>query len=143
MGKLVELVDYIKHNVDWLDDVLTRMSVDDLVEDFGYFNAALHVLQSSIQALIDLMYRIIVLVGERPPKSYSNAPELLVRYKIFDEDEKDDIIEMIGFRNILVHRYLDIDREIIHDILLERKYRNILKYAYKILRYAQDKKYDP
>ena len=35
----------------------------------------------------------------------------------FGDDLRETWIRMIGFRNILVHDYLDIDREIVHDVL--------------------------
>ncbi|MBS7252177.1 MAG: DUF86 domain-containing protein [Candidatus Freyarchaeota archaeon] len=51
--------------------------------------------------------------------------------------------KVIGFRNILVHTYLDVNTNIVLKILKERKYHNILKIALKILKYAHEKKIDP
>lgn len=34
-----------------------------------------------------------------------------------DEALERQWMRMIGFRNILVHNYLDIDRDIVHDVL--------------------------
>ena len=67
-------------------------------------------LQLAIEALIDL--------GE--VDLYADIPALLAKNQHLEEGAKERWIQMIGFRNILVHEYLDIDREIVYDVLQER-----------------------
>ena len=53
-------------------------------------------------------------------KEVVRIPALLAQNQHLDESSAEKWIQMIGFRNILVHEYLDIDREIVYDVLQER-----------------------
>ncbi len=48
---------------------------------------------------------------------YSDIPEILATKDYIDLALKEEWIRMIGFRNTLVHEYIDIDREIVFDVL--------------------------
>ena len=41
----------------------------------------------------------------------------LRKYGYIDSDMEKELLQMIGFRNTLVHDYLEIDRRIVYDIL--------------------------
>ncbi|QOJ78714.1 hypothetical protein IG193_08185 [Infirmifilum lucidum] len=49
----------------------------------------------------------------------------------------------IGFRNVLVHGYLRVNREYGIDVPTERKYREMLDIARSIVKHASDKGLDP
>ncbi|MDO9530479.1 MAG: DUF86 domain-containing protein [Syntrophales bacterium] len=55
--------------------------------------------------------------GALPVNSYGDVPAILAETNHIDDDLKNKWIRMIGFRNILIHDYLEIDRKIVHDIL--------------------------
>jgi len=46
-----------------------------------------------------------------------DIPSLMRSRGYIDEDIEAQWIKMIGFRNILVHEYLDVDREIVYETL--------------------------
>ena len=48
---------------------------------------------------------------------HSDIPSILAQRGYIDDFLKEKWIQMIGFRNILVHDYLDIDRRIVHKVL--------------------------
>lgn len=52
--------------------------------------------------------------------------------ELIGEDEEKFLIAVVGFRNIIVHEYSDIDLSIVEEILKERKYRKILQISLKI-----------
>lgn len=48
---------------------------------------------------------------------YSDIPEILMNKGYIDAGLREKCLQMIGFRNILVYEYLEIDRQIVFDIL--------------------------
>ena len=51
---------------------------------------------------------------------YSDIPTILAENEYIDTELKERWIQIIGFRNVLVHEYLDIDRGIVYDVLHHR-----------------------
>ena len=49
--------------------------------------------------------------------SYSDIPLILSQHGYLSDDLKETWIRMIGFRNTLVHEYIDIDRDIVYNVL--------------------------
>jgi uncharacterized protein YutE (UPF0331/DUF86 family) len=52
-------------------------------------------------------------------ESYRDIPFILAEHGYIDRALSEKWIQMIGFRNILVHDYLDLDREIVYRVLQE------------------------
>lgn len=51
---------------------------------------------------------------------YSDIPTILAENGYIDAQLKEYWIQIIGFRNVLVHDYLDIDRKIVYEVLQHR-----------------------
>ena len=51
--------------------------------------------------------------------SASDIPRLLCEKGYFGEELREPWIRMIGFRNVLVHDYLDVDRLVVHQVLCD------------------------
>lgn len=113
-----------------------------MVNDFTLLNAALHILQTSIQSLIDMSAHLLSELGEKPPATYGELAENLSKQQVISNSESKLAKKLIGFRNILVHTYLKVDINLLLEILEERKYHDILNIALKILKYAHEKKID-
>jgi uncharacterized protein YutE (UPF0331/DUF86 family)/predicted nucleotidyltransferase len=71
--------------------------------------------QLIIQALLDLGLMIITVLGGRRPKEYSEVGELLSDLGVLDEKDAKLLRAMSGMRNILVHAYANIRRDIVTD----------------------------
>ncbi|WP_231918339.1 DUF86 domain-containing protein [Saccharolobus solfataricus] len=65
-------------------------------------------------------------------KGYKDCVRRLKENELIGEDEEKFLIAVVGFRNIIVHEYSDIDLSIVEEILKERKYRKILQISLKI-----------
>ena len=85
---------------------------DFMVEDVFVLN-----LQRSIQASIYLANIIIAKEGWRLPSSYKDSFKELFNQKIIDQKTCDQMSRMVGFRNIAVHEYQELKREILASIL--------------------------
>ena len=48
---------------------------------------------------------------------YSDIPKIMAEKEFIPSELEEKWISMIGFRNTLVHEYIDIDRKIVYDVL--------------------------
>ncbi|MEM2946968.1 MAG: HepT-like ribonuclease domain-containing protein [Candidatus Bathyarchaeia archaeon] len=69
--------------------------------------------QLTMQALLDLGVMVISAAGGRTPKGYSEIGTLLAELSLLDEKDAKILKSMAGMRNILVHAYATIDRELV------------------------------
>ncbi len=74
-------------------------------------------LQRAIQATIDISNNIIKENNLDLPKSYKNAFEILYKYNYINKNLKENMIKIVGFRNIIIHDYQTINIEILKSIL--------------------------
>lgn len=109
-------LDVIPENLEKLA-LLRAMSSEEFTSDFRNIDSALHRLQTSIQALVDLGGYIIASLGLRTPSTNGEVIEILVEHGLLDPEQRDRYISMIQFRNRIVHFYNDISLKIIYQIL--------------------------
>ncbi len=74
-------------------------------------------LQRAIQACIDLANIIIAKEGLGLPNTYRQSFEILFNHQIINEDTKTILCKMVGFRNISVHDYGQINPEIVRSLV--------------------------
>lgn len=80
--------------------------------------AAERYLQVAIQAALDIANHIIASSSlERPSKESSEVFGILAKEKIISENLSEDLIAATGYRNVLVHEYLEVDRHRTYDII--------------------------
>lgn len=99
---------------------LQRYALDEFVDQPERYGSAERFLQLAIESLNDIGNHIIADDGLGIVASYRDIPQRLCEHGVIDESLRDIWMEVIGFRNILVHDYLRIDRAIVHDILQNR-----------------------
>ena len=96
---------------------LQRYSVEAFIGNPEHYGSAERFLQLAIETLTDMGNHVIAELGLGTVDSYRDIPEILAKHGHIDHAARDRWIEMIGFRNILVHDYLDVDREIVYRAL--------------------------
>lgn len=74
-------------------------------------------LHLAIECVIDIANHIIADMRYRKPDSNKEIFEILFENKIINSNLKISLCNMAGFRNILVHDYVKLDREIVYDII--------------------------
>lgn len=111
-------LDLIPENLEKLE-TLSQKSQDEFIADFRNIDSSLHRLQTSIQALIDIGGYIIASLGLKTPSTNAEVIEILSDCGLIAKEDKDRYIQMIQFRNRVVHFYNDIEVEIIYQIVQE------------------------
>ena len=91
-------------------------------------------LQVAAQACIDIANHIIADRGYRTPQGYADCFAVLLEEGIVPADLADKMKMVAGFRNILVHDYLDIDNKIVYQSLKHLDdFGEFAKHVYNLL----------
>lgn len=113
-----------------LETTFRPLSEKELVTDETLYNAAEHHLQIAIQCCLDMANHIVAALGlAAPEKEASEVFFTLAREKIISQDFATIMKEVTGYRNIVVHGYLKVDRH--------KTYENIQKELTDLAKFAQ------
>lgn len=116
-------VELIRRRLNKLDEYLAilyglrRYSFEEFTAEPERYGSAERFLQLTIEALSDIGNHLVADLDLGTVDSYSDIPYLLWEADYIDVDKREQWVRMIGFRNILVHDYLDVDRKRVYDIL--------------------------
>ncbi len=100
-----------------------------------------HTLQLAIQAALDVASHIVSDDRLGEPKTNSQLFEILARHGWIVEDLGEVLRQVVGFRNILVHGYSDVDLSIVRKIV-ENDLGDLLDFAKAIRRRLSERKSD-
>ena len=111
-------LDTVEENLGNLER-LSRFSYDEFTAEFWYLGSAVHLLQTSIEALVDISRYVIHSLGLPSADAYRQVPTVLVDAGYIDETSAEIYDRMVRFRNLIVHHYYRVDPENIYNILTE------------------------
>lgn len=106
LQKLDEYVNYLRE--------MQKVNKNQFVKDYHFFGLAERYLQLSIEVLLDVGKLLIVIKGLKRPEENQEIFSTLCDEKIISEKLAGNLIGIANFRNILVHDYEKIDREIVY-----------------------------
>ncbi|MEX2541153.1 MAG: DUF86 domain-containing protein [Trueperaceae bacterium] len=98
---------------------LGRYSFDEFIEEPERYGSAERFLQLAVEALMDMGAHLVATRGLGTITRYRDIPTLLKDHGYVNAEQCERWIKIIGFRNILVHDYLEVDRRIVHSVLQE------------------------
>ena len=103
-----------------LDTVLSRLRSlgavnEQQLEDWVLHSAIERSLQVAVEIVIDICHRLNSLSGRSPAASARDAVEGCVKLGVLSST--DTLSHMIGFRNLVVHRYEHVETQILIDIV--------------------------
>lgn len=124
-------IDVIIDNLEKLH-ILKSKTYNNFISDFRNIDSALHRLQTSIQALLDIGSYIIASLGLRTPNTNAEIIEILNEAGYLSADKTRTYIEMSQFRNRIVHLYNHIDTKVLYDILIN-ELTDIKEFYMKLL----------
>ena len=90
---------------------LKGKSIDEFREDPYLQDVVERNLEVAAQSCIDIANRIISLEDLQKPSDYYRAIEILGEAGILPAEFAQDLAPIAGFRNVLVHQYLEVDQE--------------------------------
>lgn len=96
---------------------LRRYSFAEFAENPEHYGSAERFLQLAIESITDLGNHVIADLALGAVNWHSDIPKLLAQAGYLNTELQATWMRMIGFRNILVHDYLDIDQHIVYEVL--------------------------
>jgi len=87
------------------------------LDDPERYGSAERFLQLAIESTLDVGGHVIAQLHLGSIDSYRDIPTILSQHGYLEEELRERWIRMIGFRNVLVHDYVDLDRDIVFDAL--------------------------
>lgn len=96
---------------------LRRYSFEEFIADAERYGSAERFLHLAIESVTDMGNHVIAELELGIVNSYSDIPKIMAERGYVSSDLKETWIRMIGFRNALVHEYVDIDRKIVYHVL--------------------------
>ena len=72
----------------------------------------------AVQATIDLAEAVIAYKGFRKPTTMSEAFDILNEEGIISAKLTNELVKMVGFRNIITHDYEKIDYQVVYNVLI-------------------------
>ncbi len=117
--KLIHKIQYIEDNLSKLEKIKS-FSREDFLNDFIKIEAAKHLLQISVESMIDIAAHIIARKRLTAPGSSAEMFDILKDADILKEDHLSNYKLMARFRNRIVHLYNDIDDTEIFSIIQDK-----------------------
>jgi uncharacterized protein YutE (UPF0331/DUF86 family) len=87
------------------------------VRDPLIYGNAERYLQLAIQAVLDVSNHIVADMSVSLPADHREIFEILAKHKVLPRALSRRLVPMAGFRNLLVHEYLEIDRHRVYATL--------------------------
>jgi uncharacterized protein YutE (UPF0331/DUF86 family) len=84
---------------------LAALPDSEFLEDFRNVESAKHLLQTAIEAMIDVSVQLLASLKEPLPEHHAGVFEALARHGIVPARRVDTYRKMVGFRNRVVHLY--------------------------------------
>jgi uncharacterized protein YutE (UPF0331/DUF86 family) len=125
----------IREYVTLLRRIRSMANESEFVKDPLIYGNAERYLQLSIQSVLDISNHIVADRSWGLPASSTDLFELLAAHKVLSVRLSKKLISMAGFRNVLVHEYLAIDRRRVYRALQDdlRDFERFIRAVSKLL----------
>ncbi|MEA4825342.1 MAG: DUF86 domain-containing protein [Clostridium sp.] len=130
---VISRVDKLKEYLGYLKSI-KQYSKEEYINNPMIYGSSERFLHLAIECVIDIGNHVISDMRYRKPENNRDIFEVLYENKLINEKLKINLCNMAGFRNILVHDYLKIDREIVYEVILNNL-KDIEKFIKVIVEY--------
>jgi len=133
ISKLENLSDYYKI----LKDV-QKINKKSFINDYHFYSLAERYLQLCIEIMLDVGKMIINNQNLKKPEDNQSVFSVLRDEKVISQELHRQLSGIANFRNILVHDYEKIDREIVYDNL-QKNIEQFTRFRKEIAKYLTKK----
>lgn len=118
---------------------LQKINKSAFISDYHYYGLAERYLQLAIECILDVGNMLIVSFDLRKPSDRQEIIDILEEGKILSSLLTTRLSGIASFRNLLVHEYVKINREMVYKILKER-ILDLEDFAKEITKYLKKQK---
>ena len=119
-------VEVIRKRIQKLEEYLSilreiqKHPLDVFLSTPEYYGSAERFLQLSIEASIDIGNHLVADLNLGQAEWHSDIPDIFRQKGYISAELCEKWVRMIGFRNVLVHDYIDVDHKIVYEALQNR-----------------------
>ena len=111
-----------------LNRMKEEYSYNPQLDNYTHIDAMILNIERACQASIDLAMHLVAENHAGMPQTSADAYILLEKAKIISKDITKAMINMTGFRNIVIHEYQEIDMNILRAIA-ENEYKSLIEFC--------------
>lgn len=135
--RITSRIEEMRRRVKLLEKDFKPISEDKLVTNENLYAAAERHLEVAIQCCIDIGSHLIAQLGlERPKRENKEIFLILGKEGIIPKEFVQKLTQMVGYRNILVHEYLEVERHNTY-VNIQEHLGDFAEFAKYIERYLQ------
>lgn len=113
------------------------LNEETLLKDENLYASAERHLEIAIQACLDIANHIVSSLGlERPKQKPAEVFQTLARENIIETDLAELLVQAVGYRNILVHEYLVVDRHQTY-LNIQNGLNNLVEFGRQIEKFLE------
>lgn len=127
------MIDIIEENIRLIEEIRSQ-GYESFSSSLRDIQASKHSLQEAIEACLDIGSHIISEKGFKRPEDYREIFKVLEEEGIIEPVLSAKLQEMTQFRNLLVHRYGEIDIKRVY-IIMSEDMKDIQEFVKVILKY--------
>jgi uncharacterized protein YutE (UPF0331/DUF86 family) len=109
-------IEFIEDNLIKLEQ-LSPMSFEEFMADFRNLDSALHRFQTAIEAMIDICAHFVGRLRLGAPSESAGLIRALEKAGLLSKEHAEKYVDMVRFRNLVVHLYAEVDARQVYDIL--------------------------
>ncbi|MHA1972322.1 MAG: type VII toxin-antitoxin system HepT family RNase toxin [Candidatus Hodarchaeales archaeon] len=121
---------------------LSKREEEEIINDPLLLGSAERYLQTSIECVIDIGNHIVSAEKLGKVENYAEIFRILEKNKLIHSKLEKNLVNMVRFRNRLVHSYFSIDPKIIYKIIQEdlEDFQEFIKSIVRFLKAKKEKK---
>ena len=96
---------------------LQKYPLDEFLSNPEHYASVERFLHMAIETTIDVGGHIVSGLGIGEVNWYSDIAVIMQEKGFISAELREKWIRIVGFRNILVHQYIEVDRKIVYDVL--------------------------
>ncbi|MCX9013602.1 MAG: DUF86 domain-containing protein [Candidatus Methanoperedens sp.] len=127
--------DIIEKDLEFLKE-FNKMDDADFLNSYKNIQSAKYSLLEIIEACIDIAYHIVAAKGLGRAEDYREIFSILGKRGILDQKLASRLGDVAGFRNLLVHRYGEIDNLRVLEII-NSELGDVLEFEQAVLQYLE------
>ncbi len=138
-------IEVVQARIAIIEENLSRLAqipqadFDEFVADFRNVEATKHMLQTAIEAMIDICAHFVASLRLRVPENGTQLVQVLAKANRLPQEHVPAYSKMIRFRSRVVHLYSEVDDRQVYDILCHHldDFRTFIADAWRIVQQGQ------
>ena len=98
------------------------------LDNFTHVDALVLNIERACQAAIDMAMHVLASEHIGIPQSSAGAFDLLKRADILSSDLAQSLMSMVGFRNIAIHDYQELDQAVL-EFVVRQGYKDLIEFC--------------